>query len=124
MSVGDRFQLQFPTPSGSAAILDIHRLGDAAATDLETAGMSVMQSYGSRSPELPTAVPLTWHDKRLGTHTAVEVWDPSLGMLVRTARVRSGEIYAVVMGVPLSAIDPGAYEVFTQFCRSIADRPR
>ena len=63
------------------------------------------------------------HDKRLGIHTAVEVWDPSPGVLVRTARVRSGEIYAVVMVVPLSPIDPGAYEVFVQFCRSIADRP-
>lgn len=117
--LGRGFLLEFPTTTGAIAQLTVRRLADADATDLQAAAEGVFSSSEQRRPHAVGNLPVVWHDKSLGNHEAVELWDPRARYVVRVGRVRSGELYAV--GFDSFRNPPGTYEIFDRFCHSFED---
>lgn len=96
------------------------RLEPTDGIDLLTAAEGVLFSLWQPRPHAVGNLPIVWHDKTLGDHDAVEIWDPEARRVVRVGKVESGEFYAVVFGP--TGIDPDVYDVFDRFCHSIEDR--
>lgn len=117
--LGRGFSLDFPTSAGTDGRMLVLRLEQPTGVDLQAAAEGVLFSLGQPQPHTVGNLPMVWHDKALGGHEAVEIWDPRAGIAVRVGRVRSGELYAVVF--LQTRIDPDIYDVFERFCHSIED---
>ncbi len=118
---GRGFSLVFPTSTGALARMLVLRLEQPAGVELQTSAESVLFSFGQPQPHAVGNLPVVWHDKVLGGHEAVEIWDPGMGVAVRVGRVQSGELYAVAVVSEPTRIDPDTYDVFDRFCHSIED---
>lgn len=118
----DRFALLIPTPSGAFAKLRAFRVKQSAATDLQTKAEDILRSLPSLPPHAIGSLSVVWRDKKLGPYEALELWEPGIGLVLRIARVRNGEIYAVSFGLLPSSIDPDSYGIFDQFCHWVEDR--
>jgi hypothetical protein len=66
----------------------------------------------------------TRYDVQIGSHEAVEVWDPTLDMLVRAVVVKPGDAYAVTLSISDARITPDMYSLFDQTCTAVEFRTR
>ena len=120
---GEGIGMRFRTASGATATMTVQRLAAETEPELRSACEHVLRMHFHPLPHRTTMLPMIWNDKKIGTHDAVEVWDPNTNALVRAALAESKEIYAVFFVVQGGPIDSDAYAVFQKLCQSITDRP-
>jgi hypothetical protein len=107
------------TPQRVPVLLAIHRMTLAPGTDPRTACDRVLRAYLGPRVSLWSPPAFTWFDKKLGSLSAVEVWDPLVeSIVIRGTVLPSGEAYAVILSVR-GRIQPELYRVFDRTCASI-----
>lgn len=94
---------------------------DRGESDAEVADR-VALSFAERNIPLLGYSSVFWFDRRLGPFEAVQVWNPSLDVLVRLARVEpDDDIYAVAI-TGERRLDPELYALFESVCNSVEPR--
>lgn len=104
--------------AGAKAMLLVHCPDGILRSDSLTFCSRVL-SQDFPQPKLAGLIPLIGFGRKLGSHDAVEIWDPVLNVVVRGLVLESGAASAVSLGVEGDTIDKEMYELFDATCRSI-----
>ncbi len=110
------------TRSGGAVTLAVHRIENADSRDAEVICDRVLRSYVGLQMALGSLARQTRTDVKLGPFDAVEVWEPALGVIVRSAAISGGYAYAVSLGSADIEDDTEPYETFELMCNSFEQR--
>lgn len=117
--MGPAFVFYVRTQTGVRATLAVYRLLGAAVGDPQAVCDRVLHAQMPMPLHARGLLPLTWFDKKLGPHDAVEVWDPQIGVVVRAVVLGNDHAYAVSLGLGGQPIKPDGYHWFESICDSI-----
>jgi len=124
--LGPAYQFYGRVGSESVAALVVYRLESSSIPGVEDAigvcDRILRAHFGERPPAGLMAQ--TRYDVQIGSHEAVEVWDPTLDMLVRAVVVKPGDAYAVTLSISDARITPDMYSLFDQTCTAVEFRTR